>query len=103
VLVGFSDTVHNRRAKLVKLESETPRPVDMNRVSQRLATQRVEVEARKVHFLRRLNDTKTIKAQQDALMHLQIDLRRLAVQPQFGSALFLNVLITQPPLRDIGL
>jgi hypothetical protein len=66
----------------------------VDRVSQRFASQRVKVEARKVQFLRCVNSIEAIKPQQNALMHLYIDLRRFALNHSSPSGLFLNVLIT---------
>jgi len=45
----------------IKFESDTPRPVNMDRVSFRLAAQRVKVEAWKVHFFRSGNEIETLQ------------------------------------------
>jgi hypothetical protein len=59
----------------------------MDRVSQRLASERMKVEAGKVQFLRCINDIEAIEPQQNPLMHLYVDLRRFAAQPQLAKRL----------------
>jgi hypothetical protein len=42
--------------------------------------QRVKVEARKIHFLRCVNNIKAIEPQRNAIMHFYVDLRRFAAK-----------------------
>ena len=71
-----------------KLESDAPRSVDVDGVTRRnKALQGVEVETGKIHLFRRHRDVQTIKADQDPLVRLGIDLGRAAFRPQLGQRL----------------
>src|ERR1051326_1597007 len=72
----------------VELESDTPRPVDMDRVADRNKTfQGVELKPRKIHLLRRGRSIEAVKTDQNALVHLGIYLGRSPFRPQFGQRL----------------
>ena len=72
----------------IKLESDAPRPVDMNRVAGRNeAFQGMEIKPWKVHLRRRGRGIQPIEADQDALAHLSVDLDRAAFRPQLGQRL----------------
>ena len=72
----------------VEFESDAPRPVDMNSVAGRNESfQGVEIKPWKVHLLWRGRRIQSIKTDQDALVHLGIDLWRAALRPQLGQRL----------------
>jgi len=72
----------------VELEGDAPRSVDMDRVPGRNKTfQGVKIKPGKVHLLWRSRGIQAIKTNQDALVHLGVDLRRAAFRPQLGQHL----------------
>lgn len=73
------------------LECNAPGPVDVDRIARRLKTsQRMEIEARKIHLFRPSNHIQTIKAAQDAHLHLDVDLPGSTSLPKLGEALALE-------------
>ena len=66
----------------VKFEGDAPRTIDVNRVAGRNKIfQGMKIKTRKVHLFRRGCGIQAIKTDQDALVHLGIDLRRTAFRP----------------------
>ena len=66
----------------VKLESDAPRSIDMDRIAPRDKTfQNMKIESWKVHLFRGGRDIQAIEAHQDALVHLGVDFRRAAFSP----------------------
>jgi hypothetical protein len=69
----------------VELESDAPRPVDMNRVAHwHEAFQGVKIKSGKVHLLWHGRSIEAIKTDQNAPVHLGVDLCRAALCPQLG-------------------
>jgi hypothetical protein len=69
---------------ILEFEGDAPWSVDMDRIALRIETvQGMKVEAGNVHFLGSDGDVETIEPCENALMHLRIDLRTLALGPKF--------------------
>lgn len=72
----------------VEFEGDAPRSVDMNRVAGwNEAFQCVKIQPREVHLLRRRRGVQPVEADQDAFVHLDVDLGRAAFRPQVGEGL----------------
>jgi hypothetical protein len=72
----------------VDFEGDAPRTIDVDGVTGGNKTfQDMKIKPGKVHLLRRSCGIQAIKTDQDALVHLGIDLRRPAFRPQIGERL----------------
>ena len=73
---------------ILEFEGNAPRSIDVDRIPLRVESlQGMKVEARDVHFLGPDGDIQTIEPGENALMHLCIDLRTLALGPKLRQCL----------------
>jgi hypothetical protein len=72
----------------VEFECDAPRAIDVNRVTRgNKSLQSVKIEPGKVHLFRRGRGIQAIKSDQDAFVHLDIDLSGATFRPQVGKRL----------------
>jgi hypothetical protein len=70
---------------VVEFERDAPRSVYVNRIPNWLkASQRMEIKAWNVHFLRPRDNVQAVQAPQDAYMHLRIYLSGPPMLPKLG-------------------
>jgi hypothetical protein len=79
------DTAH---FAIFEFERDAPRPVDMDRIANRLKTsQWMKIETRDVHFFGSNDNVQTVEAPQDLRMHLRVDFASAPALPKLGKSL----------------
>jgi hypothetical protein len=74
-----------------ELERNAPRSIDVDGITLRIESlQGMKVESRNIHFLGPDRDVETIEPRENALMHLRIDFRTLALGPKLRKGLALE-------------
>jgi hypothetical protein len=69
----------------VEFKGDAPRAIDVHHVSSRdKSLESVKVETRKVHLFRCGRGIEAIQSDQDAFVHLDIDLSGATVRPEVG-------------------
>src|SRR5882672_12679584 len=77
---------------IFEFEGNAPWSIDVDRIALRIeSVQGMKVEARNAHFFGSDGDVETIEPCENALMHLRIDLRTLALGPKLRKGLALEV------------
>src|ERR1700691_3454219 len=73
---------------IFEFEGDAPWSIDVHRITLRIESlQGMKVEARDVHFLGSDSNIETVEPYENALMHLRIDLRTLALGPKLRKGL----------------
>jgi hypothetical protein len=80
--------IHAESIAGVELESNAPRPIDMDRVPRWNETfERVKIKPGKIHLLRRGSGIQPIKTDQDTPVQFGIDLPGATLRPQLRQRL----------------
>jgi hypothetical protein len=73
---------------IFEFEGDAPRSIDVDRIALRIEPlQGMKVEAWNIHFLGADRDIETIESRESPLVHFRIDLRTLALGPEFRKSL----------------
>ena len=76
------------RASLIEFESDTPRSVNMKRITDRFETTKgVEIEPGHIHFLGRGGHIESVQPDQDPFVQPGINLRRTSGRPKIRKRL----------------